>query len=43
MTKSDGKLIVIKVGTSSLIREDRGTLNLTNISRICETVKGLRR
>ena len=38
--KPGSKLIVIKVGTSSLIRESMNTLNLSNISRIIETVKG---
>jgi len=30
------------VGTSSLIREDFHSLNLTNLSRICETVRSLK-
>lgn len=35
------QLIVIKVGTSSLVRPEQQTLNLTNLARICETVKAL--
>ncbi|KAK9846452.1 hypothetical protein WJX81_004071 [Elliptochloris bilobata] len=33
---------VIKVGTSSLVRPDAGSLNLSNLARICETVRDLR-
>ena len=32
---------VIKVGTSSLLRSEQNTLNLSNLARICETVKTL--
>jgi hypothetical protein len=32
---------VIKVGTSSLIRPDTNSVNLTNIAKICEAVRGL--
>jgi len=38
---SDGAIIVIKVGTSSLVRPEQQTLNLTTLARICETVKAL--
>lgn len=34
-------LQVIKVGTSSLVREEQQTLNLSNLARICDTVKWL--
>lgn len=33
---------VIKVGTSSLVRPDAGSLNLSSLARICETVRDLR-
>jgi glutamate 5-kinase len=32
---------VIKIGTSSLINEKYGTLNLSSLSRICEVVREL--
>jgi glutamate 5-kinase len=32
---------VIKVGTSSLLRPEQQTLNLTNLARMCETIKVL--
>lgn len=32
---------VIKVGTSSLVRPEQQTLNLSNLARIAETVKAL--
>lgn len=34
---------VIKVGTSSLLRADMGSLNISNLARICETVRDLHR
>lgn len=34
-------LQVIKIGTSSLINEKYGTLNLSSLSRICEVVREL--
>lgn len=34
-------LQVIKIGTSSLINEQYGTLNLSILSRICEVVRDL--
>ncbi|KXZ50922.1 hypothetical protein GPECTOR_14g169 [Gonium pectorale] len=37
-----GDIFVIKVGTSSLVRPEQQTLNLTNLARICETVKLLK-
>lgn len=33
---------VIKVGTSSLVRPDASSLNLSSLARICETVRDLR-
>ncbi len=33
---------VIKVGTSSLVRPEQQTLNLTNLARITETIKQLK-
>jgi hypothetical protein len=33
---------VIKVGTSSLIREDLNSLHLVNLGKICETVRRLK-
>uniref|UniRef100_A0A7S0RM90 PUA domain-containing protein n=1 Tax=Chlamydomonas leiostraca TaxID=1034604 RepID=A0A7S0RM90_9CHLO len=38
----DKQIIVIKVGTSSLVRAEQQTLNLGIIARLCETVKTLR-
>eukprot|EP00878_Enallax_costatus_P014066 GHUV01014710.1.p1 GENE.GHUV01014710.1~~GHUV01014710.1.p1 ORF type:complete len:460 (+),score=92.12 GHUV01014710.1:380-1759(+) len=38
---SDKLIIVIKIGTSSLINEQYGTLNLSSLSRICEVVREL--
>lgn len=32
---------IIKIGTSSLINEKYGTLNLSSLSRICEVVREL--
>jgi len=32
---------VLKVGTSSLVRPEQMTLNLSSLARICETVKTL--
>lgn len=32
---------VIKIGTSSITRPEQGTLNLSTLARICETVKSL--
>lgn len=37
----DKLIIVIKIGTSSLINEKYGTLNLSSLSRICEVVREL--
>lgn len=34
-------LQVIKIGTSSLIREDTNSPNLTSLARVCEVVKEL--
>jgi glutamate 5-kinase len=34
-------LQVIKIGTSSLVNEQFGTLNLSGLSRICEVVRDL--
>ncbi|PNH03605.1 Glutamate 5-kinase, partial [Tetrabaena socialis] len=39
---SPGDIFVIKVGTSSLVRPEQQTLNLTNLARISETVKLLK-
>lgn len=39
--QSDKQVIVLKIGTSSLVRPELHTLNLTNLARICETVKAL--
>lgn len=39
--EGENKLIVIKVGTSSLVRPELGSLNLSNMARICETVQML--
>ncbi|GIL76458.1 hypothetical protein Vretimale_5990 [Volvox reticuliferus] len=39
---ASGDIFVIKVGTSSLVRSEQQTLNLTNLARICETVKLLK-
>ena len=36
-------LQVIKVGTSSLLRPDLSSINLSSLARICETVKELRK
>ncbi|PNW70105.1 hypothetical protein CHLRE_17g705850v5 [Chlamydomonas reinhardtii] len=38
-----GDIFVIKVGTSSLVRPEQQTLNLTNLARICETIKALKK
>ncbi|KAI8467687.1 MAG: Aspartate/glutamate/uridylate kinase [Monoraphidium minutum] len=38
---SDKKIIVIKIGTSSLIHEGYQTLNLSNLARVCEVIKQL--
>ncbi len=35
--------MVIKVGTSSLLRQDAGTLHLSQICALCETVARLHR
>ena len=35
-------LQVIKVGTSSLVRPDKGSINISNLARLCETVRNLR-
>lgn len=32
---------VIKVGTSSLIREETHSINLTNVAKICDAVRQL--
>jgi len=37
----DRQIIVIKVGTSSLLRPELESLNLGNLARLCETVKSL--
>jgi hypothetical protein len=34
--------VVIKVGTSSLLRDDKRSLNLSSLAGICETVRELR-
>lgn len=39
---TDQLVIVVKVGTSSLIRQEQHTLNLSALARLCETVKELR-
>lgn len=39
--KSDKMIIVIKVGTSSLVRPEHQTLNLKTLASACETVKEL--
>ena len=36
-------LQVIKVGTSSLLRADQGSLNISNLARLCETVRDMHR
>lgn len=36
------RIVVIKIGTSSLLRSDLSCINLSSIARICETVKELR-
>ncbi|KAF5831322.1 hypothetical protein DUNSADRAFT_13296 [Dunaliella salina] len=33
--------VVLKVGTSSLVRTEQMTVNLSSLARICETVKAL--
>eukprot|EP00884_Botryococcus_braunii_P023354 jgi/Botrbrau1/9702/Bobra.0201s0032.1 len=33
--------VVIKVGTSSLVRTEQNSINLSNLARICETVRDL--
>lgn len=38
----DGKIVVIKIGTSSLMDAEGGTLALSNLARICELVKTLK-
>ncbi|KAG2493493.1 hypothetical protein HYH03_008309 [Edaphochlamys debaryana] len=38
-----GDIFVIKVGTSSLVRPEMQTLNLTNLARICDTIKMLKK
>ena len=35
-------LQVIKIGTSSLLRSDLSSINLSSLARVCETVKELR-
>ena len=35
-------LQVIKVGTSSLVRPEQNTLNISNLARLCEVVRELR-
>ena len=35
-------LQVIKVGTSSLVRPEQNTLNLSNLARLCEVVRELK-
>jgi hypothetical protein len=37
----DRLLQVIKVGTSSLLRPEHQTLNLSNLARTCDTIKAL--
>ncbi|GFR48556.1 hypothetical protein Agub_g10455 [Astrephomene gubernaculifera] len=39
---TDSSIFVIKVGTSSLVRPEHHTLNLSNLARLCEAVKELR-
>ena len=34
--------VVIKVGTSSLLRDEKHTLNLSSLAGICETVRELK-
>jgi hypothetical protein len=41
LTRRTPRPQVIKVGTSSLLRAEQNTLNLSNLARICETVKTL--
>ncbi|KAK9819850.1 hypothetical protein WJX72_003212 [[Myrmecia] bisecta] len=38
---STSLIVVIKVGTSSLVRAEQNSLNLGNLARICETVRDL--
>ena len=39
---TDASLLqVIKVGTSSLVRPEQNTLNLSNLARLCEVVREL--
>eukprot|EP00882_Tetradesmus_deserticola_P012459 GHRQ01013202.1.p1 GENE.GHRQ01013202.1~~GHRQ01013202.1.p1 ORF type:complete len:204 (+),score=62.82 GHRQ01013202.1:232-843(+) len=40
-TTPDKLIIVVKIGTSSLVNEQFGTLNLSNLSRVCEVVREL--
>lgn len=35
-------VVVVKVGTSSLVRAEHNSLNLSNLASICETVRTLR-
>ncbi len=35
-------LQVIKVGTSSLVRPEQNTLNISNLARLCEVVRELK-
>jgi len=41
VNRSSKQIIVLKIGTSSLVRAEQQTLNLSNLARICETVKSL--
>ena len=38
----DKKIVVIKIGTSSLMNPTGGTLAISNLARICEMVKSLK-
>ncbi|BDA41832.1 Glutamate 5-kinase at N-terminal half [Coccomyxa sp. Obi] len=40
-SRSSALTIVIKVGTSSLVRPQQNTLNLSNLARLCEVVRDL--
>ncbi|KAF6260018.1 Aspartate/glutamate/uridylate kinase [Scenedesmus sp. NREL 46B-D3] len=40
-TTPDKLIIVVKIGTSSLVNEQHATLNLSNLSRVCEVVRDL--
>jgi len=42
VSASKPKRVVVKVGTSSLVSDERGALKLSSISRVCEAITDLR-